>query len=102
MLADNVNVAKVFYSRLMKVERIEYGSPVNLSGLKEGQHTITYFASDDVDNVEEKKTYSFFVDTSAPRVIDEIIGNTFIVNGKGVLLRKNQAQSSWLWIISLE
>ena len=78
---DNINVSKVFYT-IDEGRTYEYGSPVNLSGLSEGQHTITYFASDDVDNVEEKKTYSFFVDTSAPRVIDEIIGNTFIVNGK--------------------
>ncbi|WP_425392455.1 chitobiase/beta-hexosaminidase C-terminal domain-containing protein [Ekhidna sp.] len=73
--------SKIFYT-IDDGKTFVYSSPIDISGLSEGEHTITYFAVDDVDNNEEKKTYSFFLDKSAPRVIDEIIGNTFIANGK--------------------
>ncbi|MEQ9007093.1 MAG: hypothetical protein RLP12_04350, partial [Ekhidna sp.] len=75
------NVSKTFYT-IDEGRTFEYGSPISLAGLEEGEHTITYFSVDMVDNNEEKKTYSFYLDKSAPRVIDEIIGNTFIANGK--------------------
>ncbi|SNT37589.1 hypothetical protein SAMN05421640_3618 [Ekhidna lutea] len=75
------NVSKTFYT-IDEGRTFEYGSPISLAGLSEGEHTITYFSVDMVDNNEEKKTYSFYLDKSAPRVIDEIIGNTFIANGK--------------------
>ncbi|WP_420318144.1 chitobiase/beta-hexosaminidase C-terminal domain-containing protein [Ekhidna sp.] len=79
---DNVSKdGKIFYT-IDEGKTFVYSSPINLSSLSEGEHTLTYFAVDDVDNNEEKKTYSFFLDKSAPRVIDEIIGNTFIANGK--------------------
>lgn len=80
--SDKVSeVSKIFYT-IDDGKTYEYSSPVSLASLSEGEHTITYFAVDKVDNNEEKKTYSFYVDKSAPRVIDEIIGNTFIANGK--------------------
>lgn len=72
---------KIFYS-IDEGRTYVYSRPISIASLSEGEHTITYFAVDDVDNNEEKKTYSFFLDKSAPRVIDEIIGNTFIANGK--------------------
>lgn len=74
-------VSKIFYT-IDEGKTYEYSSPISLANLSEGEHTITYFAVDMVDNNEEKKTYNFYLDKSAPRVIDEIIGNTFIANGK--------------------
>ncbi|WP_370089756.1 chitobiase/beta-hexosaminidase C-terminal domain-containing protein [Ekhidna sp.] len=80
--ADEVsNVSKIFYT-IDDGKTYEYASPISMTSLSEGEHTITYFAVDMVDNNEEKKTYNFYLDKSAPRVIDEIIGNTFIANGK--------------------
>lgn len=79
---DNVSEkSKIFYS-IDDGKTFVYSKPVSITSLSEGEHSITYFAVDDVDNNEEKKTYNFFLDKSAPRVIDEIIGNTFIANGK--------------------
>ncbi len=78
---NNTDNPKIFYS-IDEGRTYAYSKPIAISNLSEGEHTITYFASDDVDNSEEKKTYTFFLDKSAPRVIDEIIGNTFIANGK--------------------
>lgn len=79
---DNSSDAnKIFYT-IDEGRTYAYSKPISIASLSEGEHTVTYFAVDNVDNNEEKKTYSFFLDKSAPRVIDEIIGNTFIANGK--------------------
>ena len=79
---DNVSEnSKIFYT-IDDGKTYVYSNPISVANLSEGEHTITYFSVDDVDNNEEKKTYSFFLDKTAPRVIDEIIGNTFIANGK--------------------
>jgi hypothetical protein len=59
-----------------------YHAPVVISGLKEGEHTISYYSTDYVGNEELKKEYSFYLDKTAPMVVDELIGNTFIANGK--------------------
>ncbi|MEO9481994.1 MAG: hypothetical protein ABJG47_01025 [Ekhidna sp.] len=72
---------KIFYT-LDGGKTYVYSRPISIANLSEGEHSISYFSVDDVDNNEEKKTYDFFLDKSAPRVIDEIIGNTFIANGK--------------------
>ncbi|GAB4238581.1 MAG: hypothetical protein Tsb0034_14250 [Ekhidna sp.] len=79
---DNTSgVSKTFYS-IDEGKTFVYDAPITLSSLGQGEHTIEYFAVDKVDNNEEKKSFSFYVDKTAPRVIDEIIGNTFIANGK--------------------
>lgn len=74
-------VSKTFY-QIDEGNTYTYSSAIRLSGLSEGEHSITYFSSDNVENVEEKNTYPFFVDKSAPSVISEIIGNTFFANGR--------------------
>lgn len=79
---DNIaGLSKIFWS-IDDGRTYTYGQPIRLSALSEGEHTLTYFATDKVDNNEEKKTFTFFLDKSAPRVISEVVGNTFIANGK--------------------
>lgn len=78
---SSTGVNKIFYS-IDDGKTFTYANAISVSGLSEGTHKITYFAADKVGNNEDKKEYSFFVDKSAPRVIEEIIGNTFLANGK--------------------
>ena len=59
-----------------------YRNPVIISGLSEGEHTITYYSTDNTNNKEEKKTYTFYLDKTPPIIVDELIGNTFIANGR--------------------
>ncbi|MCK5029336.1 MAG: hypothetical protein KAR57_06865 [Bacteroidales bacterium] len=59
-----------------------YRNPIVISGLSEGEHTITYYSVDNTNNEEQQKTYTFYLDKTPPMVIDELIGNTFIANGK--------------------
>jgi hypothetical protein len=59
-----------------------YNNPIIISGLKEGEHTIAYYSIDNAGNKEVEKEYKFYIDKSAPMIVDELVGNTFIANGK--------------------
>lgn len=59
-----------------------YNQPVVISGLKEGDHKISYYSLDNAGNQEEIKEYAFYLDKSAPMIVDELIGNTFVANGR--------------------
>lgn len=55
--------------------------PILASWFAEGEHTISYYAIDNVGNKEEWSTFDFFVDKTPPVIVDEIMGNTFMANG---------------------
>ena len=59
-----------------------YHKPIVISGLSEGEHTINYYSIDHANNTEPTKEYKFYLDKSAPMIVDELIGNTFIANGR--------------------
>lgn len=50
--------------------------------LNEGDHTITYYGEDNVGNKEAVKSYTFYIDKTAPLIVDEFLGDTYIVNGQ--------------------
>ncbi|OFX85282.1 MAG: hypothetical protein A2W99_15065 [Bacteroidetes bacterium GWF2_33_16] len=78
---DNSNVKSTFYAFNEGAFSL-YRQPVATSNLKEGDHTITYYSVDNSGNEEDKKSYSFYLDKTPPMLVDELIGNTFIANGK--------------------
>ncbi|MDW7694412.1 hypothetical protein R9C00_06655 [Flammeovirgaceae bacterium SG7u.111] len=43
-----------------------YYSKISLASLTEGDHTIKYFSEDEVKNAEAEKSYSFYLDKTAP------------------------------------
>lgn len=59
-----------------------YTNPVIISGLKEGEHTIAYYSIDNVGNEEVQQEYKFYLDKTPPMIVDELVGNTFIANGR--------------------
>jgi len=59
-----------------------YNRPVVISGLKEGDHKVSYYSIDNAGNKEASNEYAFYLDKSAPMVVDELIGNTFVANGR--------------------
>lgn len=59
-----------------------YTKPIQAATLTEGEHTISWYSVDVVDNTETKKTSTFFVDKTPPMVFEEVIGNTYMVAGK--------------------
>jgi len=53
----------------------KYGTNVSLSALSDGEHTITWFSEDEVDNREKDNTYSFYLDRIAPETSISIQGD---------------------------
>ncbi len=58
------------------------GNILPLNQLSEDHHTLTYYSVDKVGNKETPKTFSFFLDKSAPILTSDVLGDRFIVNGK--------------------
>lgn len=78
---DNSKISKTVFS-INGGTFYNYHKPVVISGLSEGEHTIEYYSIDNVGNEENKKQYTFYLDKTAPIIVDELLGNTFIANGK--------------------
>jgi len=78
---DNSKVQKTVFS-INGGTFYNYHKPIVISGLSEGEHTITYYSTDNTGNEEAPKEYKFYLDKTAPMIVDELIGNTFIANGR--------------------
>jgi len=59
-----------------------HGQAIPLKNMDEGEHTLHYFAQDYCGNVEDTTSYTFYLDKTAPIVVEELIGATFVANGK--------------------
>lgn len=59
-----------------------YTSPILAGNISQGEHKLIYYATDFVGNKEQDKAYNFYVDKTAPTIIEEIIGNSFFANGR--------------------
>jgi len=73
--------SKIYYS-LDSGRFNTYTSPIATALITQGEHTIQYYAMDKVGNQEEKHSYTFYVDIAPPTIIEEIVGNSFLSNGK--------------------
>ncbi|HEY8401225.1 MAG TPA: chitobiase/beta-hexosaminidase C-terminal domain-containing protein [Cytophagaceae bacterium] len=74
-------VGKIYYSIDGGTEKL-YSSPILLHTLSEGEHTIKYYGVDNLNNKENIKEYTFYLDKTGPIVAEEILGDRFIANGK--------------------
>jgi len=74
-------VAKIVYSFDDSKNKV-YQQEINLGALSEGEHTLHFYAVDNVHNEEKSNSYSFFLDKSAPIVVEEVMGDQFFANGK--------------------
>ena len=71
-------------------QREPYRVPLKASQLDEGEHTLTYHSMDRVHNKEKKKEFQFYVDKTAPRVMEEITGNSYTADGKEYFSGRNR------------
>ncbi|RLD62859.1 MAG: hypothetical protein DRJ01_05270 [Bacteroidetes bacterium] len=79
---DNISgVSNIYYTIDSGTKRI-YKYPILAKYLKEGEHIITYYANDKVNNKEPEKKYEFYLDKTSPILVEEVIGNSFLNNGK--------------------
>ena len=67
-----------------------YRAPIRGKDLSEGEHMITYYSVDKVNNSEEMQKFSFYVDKTPPRVMEELIGNTFTASDKEYFSGRNK------------
>ncbi len=78
-LSSNDNLAGVrttYYSFDTGSDRY-YGSPVTMAGLEDGEHTLHYYAVDNVKNEATKSTFKFYLDKIAPVVNHSIVGDQY-------------------------
>jgi hypothetical protein len=54
-----------------------YSGAFPLSGLADGEHTLSYYAVDHVDNTESKNTFDFYLDKVAPEVSITVQGDQY-------------------------
>ena len=69
-------VNKVYYSLDGGADKT-YGNSITLTGLKDGDHTVNYYAIDNVKNTEVKKSFEFYLDKIAPVVNNAIQGDNY-------------------------
>lgn len=53
------------------------GNTVTMAGLKDGDHTLNFYAIDNVKNTETKSTFNFYLDLTPPQTSNQIVGDQF-------------------------
>ena len=69
-------------------ERAYKGSDLTLDHLTDGQHRLSYYAVDDVENREHETVFTFFLDKSSPTIESAVHGDQHSVNGKTFVSRR--------------
>lgn len=59
-----------------------YSGAINTARLSQGEHTLVYYSHDYVSNKETEHIFNFYVDKTPPTIMQEIIGKSFMINGK--------------------
>ncbi len=72
---------KATYYKFDEGPFIQYnGNSIPIKQLTEDHHTLTYYSEDNVGNKEKAKSYTFFMDKSAPILTSDVLGDRFIIN----------------------
>lgn len=72
-------IAAVYY-KFDDKDYVKYpGKELVVKDLSEGQHSVTYYSTDNVGNREELETFEFYLDRSAPLMVADVLGDRFIV-----------------------
>jgi hypothetical protein len=62
---------------------IQYnGNVIPIKQLSEDRHTLTYYSEDNVGNKEDLKSYTFFLDKTAPILTSDVLGDRYIINDR--------------------
>ncbi len=75
-------ISQIFYSFDSDEPRPFTGANISVSTLENGEHTLTYFARDNVKNDETAHTFSFYLDKKPPVLVSTIIGDQYVKDGK--------------------
>jgi hypothetical protein len=72
---DNLSGVKGTYFTIDDMSQREYGSPIDLSGLSDGPHTLRFYSDDNVENEESMKELIFYLDKINPETELAVIGD---------------------------
>ncbi len=78
---SGVGIENIFYTIDDGPEKA-YVTPISGAYISQGDHKITFYAKDKVDNIESPNTFEFYVDKTPPVIVQEILGKSFFANGK--------------------
>jgi hypothetical protein len=80
--ADQISGVKNTFYKIDDGKYSLYTGTLHSAYLSEGEHSIAFYSVDNVENQEAEQVYAFYVDKTPPILVDEIMGNSFVVNGK--------------------
>jgi hypothetical protein len=82
--SDSISgLAKTFYKLDNEPEKpYTIRTLVPFSYLPDGEHTLTYYSVDNVENREKEKSFTFYLDKTSPIMSADVLGDRFIVDGK--------------------
>ncbi|MDH5599273.1 MAG: hypothetical protein OEY34_09115 [Cyclobacteriaceae bacterium] len=69
-------VYKILYSIDKGTEKL-YEGKISLYGLSDGDHSVSFYATDQVGNKEEFKNYTFYLDKIAPEIQFSVNGDQY-------------------------
>lgn len=72
-------VSKVYYKFDDQPYQVYDGKSIDFRSLNEDDHTVTFYAVDNVKNTEVEQSFSFFFDKTAPLMVADVLGDRFIV-----------------------
>ena len=72
---DNLSGVKGTYYTIDDMSQRVYGSPIDLSGLSDGPHTLRFYSDDNVENEESIKELMFYLDKINPETQLAVIGD---------------------------
>lgn len=72
---DNLSGVKTIFYRINQGDVRPYTGPIKVRSIPEGQHILSFYAEDQVNNAEPARTYEFFHDSTPPQIEVSIIGN---------------------------
>jgi hypothetical protein len=78
---EGIGLKKIVY-KIDDGKEYTYKYSLRAALLSQGEHKLTYYAVDKVGNNEKEHEYNFYVDKTAPTIIEDIIAKTFFANGK--------------------
>jgi hypothetical protein len=89
---DNLSGVKRIDYSLDANNPIKYVSKVSLYALTDGEHKLTYYATDQVSNKEVEKNLNFYYDKTAPEVTSSIDANFVVKNGKTYIAKATKVK----------
>lgn len=89
---DNLSGIKRIRFYFDNVTEGTYDGSIKLSKLSEGEHKLTYYSVDMVDNQEENNSYTFYLDKTPPEISTEVIGDSYQGTGKTFVSKRTKLE----------